>query len=201
MAFTPKQSLFIQEYLVDKNATKAAVRAGYKEKTAYSMGHELLKNPEILKQIESGLERQRKDAEARAAKRGITKDKWLKELELIAFSDMDDFATIDGTGGLNLVPSADRKPMRGRVVKKISMSRSTSQNDKGGSESLSQSIELWSKERALEIIGKHFGWIKEKVEGEHTLYVEEMKKLEEMSDEELVRMAERAMAVVKGKKA
>ena len=39
---TPKQERFIQEYLVDSNATKAALRAGYKKKSAYSIGEENL---------------------------------------------------------------------------------------------------------------------------------------------------------------
>ena len=44
---TPKQKLFVFEYLIDQNATQAAARAGYSKKTAYSIGNELLKKPEI----------------------------------------------------------------------------------------------------------------------------------------------------------
>ncbi len=47
MSLTPKQQLFVAEYLVDLNATQAAVRAGYSKKTAYSVGHENLKKPEV----------------------------------------------------------------------------------------------------------------------------------------------------------
>ena len=49
---TKKQQLFIQYYLCSLNATEAAKRAGYSAKTAYSIGAELLKNPEIQKAIE-----------------------------------------------------------------------------------------------------------------------------------------------------
>jgi phage terminase small subunit len=42
-----RQELFVTEYLVDFNATQAAKRAGYSEKTAYAKGHELLKNVEV----------------------------------------------------------------------------------------------------------------------------------------------------------
>lgn len=49
---TPKQQRFVEEYLIDLNATQAAIRAGYSEKTAYSVGHENLKKPEIQKAIE-----------------------------------------------------------------------------------------------------------------------------------------------------
>lgn len=46
MALTEKQMLFFKEYIVDSNATQAAIRAGYSKKTAYSQGQRLLKNVE-----------------------------------------------------------------------------------------------------------------------------------------------------------
>ncbi|WP_099974240.1 terminase small subunit [Lactobacillus terrae] len=49
---TPKQELFVTEYLKDLNATQAAIRAGYSEKTAYSQGQRLLKNVEVKSAIE-----------------------------------------------------------------------------------------------------------------------------------------------------
>jgi phage terminase small subunit len=48
---TDKQEIFCTEYLKDFNATKAAERAGYSPKTAYSIGHENLKKPEIQNKI------------------------------------------------------------------------------------------------------------------------------------------------------
>ena len=48
---TPRQEIFCVEYLIDLNATQAAIRAGYREKTAYSMGQRLLKNVEIQSRI------------------------------------------------------------------------------------------------------------------------------------------------------
>ncbi len=48
---TPKQEKFCVEYLVDLNATQAAIRAGYSERTAYSIGNENLKKPEIQNRI------------------------------------------------------------------------------------------------------------------------------------------------------
>ena len=53
---TKKQERFCAEYLVDCNATQAAIRAGYSEKTAYSIGVENLKKPEIRKYIDEQLE-------------------------------------------------------------------------------------------------------------------------------------------------
>ena len=48
-AVTPRSIDFVDEYLVDLNATQAAIRAGYSEKTAYSIGQRLLKNVEVQK--------------------------------------------------------------------------------------------------------------------------------------------------------
>jgi phage terminase small subunit len=49
---TPKQQRFVQEYLIDLNATQAAIRAGYKQKAAYATGAENLKKPEIQEAIQ-----------------------------------------------------------------------------------------------------------------------------------------------------
>ena len=66
-----KQRRFVQEYLIDLNATQAAIRAGYSKKTAYSQGHDLLKKPEIQNAVTGGM------AEL-AARAKITKS-WLIE--------------------------------------------------------------------------------------------------------------------------
>jgi phage terminase small subunit len=52
---TAKQSAFVGEYLVDLNASQAAIRAGYSPKTAYSIGQENLKKPEISAAIEGAI--------------------------------------------------------------------------------------------------------------------------------------------------
>jgi phage terminase small subunit len=53
-SLTPKQKRFVDEYLVDLNSTQAAIRSKYSEKTAYSIGHEILKKPEVQQAIEAG---------------------------------------------------------------------------------------------------------------------------------------------------
>lgn len=53
---TDKQRKFADEYLIDCNATQAAIRAGYSKKTAYSIGDENLRKPEIKAYIEAKLE-------------------------------------------------------------------------------------------------------------------------------------------------
>lgn len=54
---TKKQKRFCDEYLIDCNATQAAIRAGYSKKTAYSIGVENLKKPEIKAYIDAQLEK------------------------------------------------------------------------------------------------------------------------------------------------
>ena len=58
-----KQKFFCMEYTKDMNATQAAIRAGYSEKTAYSQGHDLLKKPEIKAVIDAILAKRAKDIE------------------------------------------------------------------------------------------------------------------------------------------
>ena len=76
---TAKQERFVQEYLVDLNATQAALRAGYSEKTARSIGAENLSKPDIEKAIADALE-------ARRLRTEITQDRVLEELAAIAFA-------------------------------------------------------------------------------------------------------------------
>ena len=52
MALTPKQSMFVKEYLIDLNATQAAIRAGYSEKTANEQASRLLANVSISSAVQ-----------------------------------------------------------------------------------------------------------------------------------------------------
>lgn len=77
---TAKQTLFVLGYLKDLNATQAAIRAGYAEKTAYSIGCELLKKPEIIAAIDAAMAK-------RADKLEISADRVLAEIARMAFYD------------------------------------------------------------------------------------------------------------------
>ena len=63
---TKKQKRFVDEYLIDLNATQAAVRAGYSPNTAYSIGAENLKKPEIQNAIDERLEQLKSEKTADA---------------------------------------------------------------------------------------------------------------------------------------
>ena len=67
MALTPKQERFVQEYLIDLNATQAAIRAGYSERTADQIGSELLRKTLVADAIEQAKAERAKEAKIDAA--------------------------------------------------------------------------------------------------------------------------------------
>jgi phage terminase small subunit len=83
MSLTPKQARFAEEYLIDLNATQAAIRAGYSAKTARAMGCENLTKPDIQAAV---TEAQRD----RAARTGITQDEVIRGLKKEATLDGED---------------------------------------------------------------------------------------------------------------
>ncbi|AGI32729.1 TPA: terminase small subunit [Mannheimia haemolytica] len=130
---TDKQKRFVEEYLIDLNATQAAIRAGYSEKTAYSIGEENLRKPEIRSAIQ---EAQNK----RSERTQITQDDVLNGLlEVIAMS----------TG------------------KKIVTETDVAKNDNGelvGFDIAKTKFEPAAANKALELLGKHLGMFKDKVD-------------------------------------
>lgn len=84
-----KQQAFIAEYLKDKNATQAAIRAGYSKKTADAIGKENLRKPPIHDAIESALNKVNQDA-------GLEATKLRREIARLAFSDPRGILHADG---------------------------------------------------------------------------------------------------------
>ena len=84
---TPKQKAFVDEYLIDLNATQAAIRAGYSTKTARKIGQENLTKPDIQTEIQKRIKDRKKRTE-------ITQDFVLNELYAIASSNGSDFAQV-----------------------------------------------------------------------------------------------------------
>lgn len=94
MTLTIKQQLFVDEYLRDLNATQAAIRAGYSEKTAYSQGQRMLKNVETEKAIQGAMNK-------RSEKLQISAEYVLNKLKDI--TDSDEEKTADRLKGLELL--------------------------------------------------------------------------------------------------
>jgi len=91
MPLTPKQRRFVAEYLIDSNATQAAIRAGYARASARQIGHENLSKPDIAAAIAEGQRRLAGGAELRA-------ERVLRELAGIAFASAADYLSVDDTG-------------------------------------------------------------------------------------------------------
>lgn len=163
---TPKQKLFVQEYLVDLNATQAASRAGYSEKTAAVIGAENLIKPNIMAAIEKAM----RDREHRTE---ITQDKVLAELAKVAFSNGTDFAKVvtqkkkESVWDYKTQGYVERDTVEQSVelfdTDKLSPEKKAAI---AGIKEGKHGIEVIScdKVKALELIGKHLGMFKDKVE-------------------------------------
>ena len=88
MALTAKQERFVQEYLVDLNATQAAIRAGYSVRTARAIGQENLTKPDIQAAIQAAL----RDRQTRTE---ITQDTVVEELAKIGLAEAHDYSDAD----------------------------------------------------------------------------------------------------------
>lgn len=93
-ALNPKQTRFVEEYLVDLNGTQAAIRAGYSMKTASEQAYQLLRTAKVAEAVDKAL----------AEKPGITRTRIVDELAMIAFANMRDYIEIqkDGTAYVDL---------------------------------------------------------------------------------------------------
>ena len=88
---TAKQQRFVEEFLVDGNATQAAIRAGYSERTARSIAQENLTKPDIAQAIAAG-------QRARSTHLGTTADDIARELAKLGFANMADYLTVGEDG-------------------------------------------------------------------------------------------------------
>lgn len=138
---TPKQALFAQEYLVDLNATAAAIRAGYSAKTAEQQGYRLLRNVQVAAAIQAGMSK-------RSAKAEVKAEQIVAELRRIAFGDSRRVMEW-GPNGVKLKPSSELSDDDAAIVSEAS--ESTTLN--GGS----LKLKTHDKIRALELLGKHIG--------------------------------------------
>jgi phage terminase small subunit len=138
---TPKQRRFVEEYLIDLNATQAAIKAGYSEKTASRIGPELLGKTCIQNTIDAAFAK-------RSARIEVTADRVVKELARIAFIDTRQIFTW-GPGGVSLRPSEELTDDEAAIVAEVTETRS----ETGGS----IKVKRFDKLKALELLGKHLG--------------------------------------------
>ena len=144
---TAKQKKFVEEYLIDLNATQAAIRAGYSPNTAQEQSSRLLSNVMVKNEIDKAM------AE-RSRRTGINQDRVLRELAKIAFVNPNDVinfrdANVKMTSEENLAAIASIK------VKKIP-------GEYG--DATEREVKLYDKLRALDLLGRHLGMFKDKIE-------------------------------------
>lgn len=144
---TAKQKRFIEEYLIDLNATQAAIRAGYSPKTAYSIGEENLKKPEVKVAIDKAM------AE-RSRRTGITQDRVLRELAKIAFVNAADVINMDDAtikGDANREDTAAIASVRVKTI------------PTEAGEITEREVKICDKLKALELLGRHLGMFNDKL--------------------------------------
>jgi len=149
MRLTNKQKRFCQEYLIDLNATQAAIRAGYCKKNARQIGSENLTKLDIQQEIQKLMDK-------RAEKTEITAEKVLKELAKIGFADITDFVEFGpqqpGTENDNadhFIKIKSSAEVDGSLIGEVRETRS------------GLVFKLHDKTKALELIGKHLGMFKD----------------------------------------
>jgi len=168
MALTDKQKLFADEYLIDLNATRA-YKAVYKnvknDETAAAAGARMLRNVKVAEYISQRM----KDREKRTE---ITQDKVLAELAAIAFAKGTDFAKvvdepIISNGGYVIDPDTG-KVKTYKTVEVIATDKIPEDKQKAiaGIKETKYGIDVstYDKVKALELLGRHLGMFKDKVE-------------------------------------
>lgn len=145
MSAALKRETFVREYLVDLNATQAAIRAGYSARSAGAAGGRLLQDDKILAAINEAKVQ-------RAARVEVTADHVLRELLKIASVDLA--VLYDDNGNLkdiHSIPEDARKAIAGIEVDEIWEGRGEEREQTG----VTRKVKLWDKPRALELLGKH----------------------------------------------
>ena len=147
MALNERQKRFCNEYMIDLNATQAAIRAGYSVKTANEQGARLLTNVSVQAEI------QRLQAEI-SRRTGISQDRVIRELAKIAFLNPMNLVTSEG----RIRDGASQDDLS--CIEGVKFKRSDS--DTGYSEE--REVKIASKLKALELLGKHLGMFNDKLD-------------------------------------
>lgn len=156
-----RHSLFVREYLIDRNATQAAIRAGYSPKTARQQGARLLSRADVAAQVAAV-------ASATLDRLDVTKERITRELAKIAFSDPRDYSTwgpklrrfldkngvMHETSGVELIAAEDLEDDAAAAISEIGEGR---QGIK---------IKLHDKVAALKMLGSELGMFRDRQPGD-----------------------------------
>lgn len=135
--------LFVQEYIIDLNATSAAVRAGYSPKTASQQGSRLLADPRIQKAIKGAIEKRNKRIE-------VSQDQVIKRLCCHAFSDIRNLSEWED-GKLRLKNSAELSSEAAFSISEVSETAHGLR------------VKQYDQLKALELLMRHKGMLSDKL--------------------------------------
>jgi len=144
---TEKQKRFIEEYLIDLNATQAAIRAGFSVKNADKIGSILLGKIRVKNAIDKAM------AE-RSRRTGITQDRVLRELAKVAFVNPTDVINMDEA---TIRGEANREDTAAIASVKVK----TIPGEDG--DIVEREVKMCDKLKALELLGKHLGMFTDKL--------------------------------------
>lgn len=165
-ALTPKQQRFVAEYLIDLNATQAAIRSGYSAKTAEFQASRLLRNVKVAEAVATATAK-------RLEKLDLTADRVLAEMVRLGFSDVRKLFREDGA----FKSPKDWDDETAAAVAGVDVVEMAGGAKIGGKEGVqhvpmyTKKVKLWDKKGALELLAKHLGLLKEKVEHSGSLLI------------------------------
>ena len=145
---TPKQEAFVREYLLDLNATQAAIRAGYSAKTAKTIGPRLLENVGVQEAITAG---RMKTAE----RLELTREAVIRQYQRIGFSDPRKMFDANG----QLKPITELDDDTAAAIQAFDVEMKATINEDGEPVSLPVAkIKIADRKTALDSIMKAQGW-------------------------------------------
>lgn len=137
---TYKQQCFCEEYLIDLNATQAAIRAGYSTKCASNIASELMVKPAISEAINKAMA-------IRSRRTGVNADRVINELAKVAFLNPTDLVDFRDATLYPNANGADTAAIASVKVKEVT----------GDIDSVEREVKFCDKLKALELLGKHLG--------------------------------------------
>lgn len=152
MPLSPKQAAFVSEYLIDKNGTQAAIRAGYSPKTANEQAARLLANVSIRQAVDAGMSKQ---LEAN----GITAERTLREIARLGFSDLRKL--FDDNGSLKAIHTLGDDEAACLAAVEVTKKNLTAGD---GQIDTVLKVKVWDKPHSLEMLAKHFALLTERIE-------------------------------------
>ncbi len=154
---TDAQKRFCDEYLIDLNATRA-YKVAYpntkKEETASSNGSRMLRNDKVQKYISEKIKEQEKRTK-------VTQDKVIQELAKIAFADIR--SLYNDSGGLKNIKEIDND-IAGAIISLETLEEYEGYGDNREKVGDTRKVKLLDKTKALELLGKHLGMFRDKIE-------------------------------------